>query len=70
MTDLSLFTQPQAPDERIVAPTELAELPRNPRVIDGEVTGSWYPRPIWPALTASGVMLAMGLASIAQEVAR
>jgi hypothetical protein len=70
MTDLTVFAQPPAPNERIVARAELEELRRNPPVIDGEVTGSWFPRPIWPALTASGALLALGLASLAQEALR
>lgn len=71
MTDLTLA--PHAPvqaNERVAAAAELAELRRNPRVIDGEVTGSWFPRPIWPALATSGFLLALGLASVTQEVIR
>jgi hypothetical protein len=70
MTDLAVSVQPSAPDERIVAPAELEELLRSPRVIDGEVTGSWFPRPIWPTVVGSGALLALGLVSVVQEVLR
>jgi hypothetical protein len=71
MTDLTLV--PHAPiraNERVIAAADLAELRRNPRVIDGEVTGSWFPRPMWPALTTSSVLLAIGVVSLLQEVVR
>lgn len=67
MAELAIFSQPDAPSERIVAAAELAELRRNPQVIDGE----WYvPRPIWPILAASIGLLALGVASVVQEVVR
>lgn len=71
MTDLTLAPHaPVAANERVVAAAELAELRRNPLIIDGEVTGSWFPRPIWPALTASAVMLALGVGRVIVEVVR
>jgi hypothetical protein len=71
MTDLTLASHTAVvPNERIAAAAELAELRRNPRVIDGEVTGSWFPRPFWPILTASAAMLAIGVAGLVQEVLR
>lgn len=70
MADPAVFSQPGAPNERIVAAAELAQLRRNPLVIDGVVTGSWFPRPIWPALLGSGALLALGVAAVVQEVTR
>lgn len=74
MTDLVLLSQPtlalSPADERVIAAAELAELRRNPRVIDGEVAGSWFPRPIWPVLATSGALLALGVARLIQEVVR
>ena len=70
MTDLAVFSQPPAPDERIVAPAELELLLQGPTVIDGQVIRSWYPRPIWPILVASGGLLAIGVVSVVQEVLR
>ena len=43
---------------------------RNPRVIDGEVTDSWFPRPMLPMLVSSGALFAMGLAALIQEATR
>jgi hypothetical protein len=68
MTDLTVVSH--SPSVRVIAAAELAEQRRNPRVIDGEVTGSRYPRPIWPALVSSAVMAGIAAASIVQEVAR
>jgi hypothetical protein len=62
-TSTDLIVKP-APSTAVVGPD------RNPRVIDGEVTGSWIPRPILPILAGSGALLAMGLAALVQEAIR
>ena len=42
----------------------------DPRVIDGEVTGSWFVRPIVPILAGSGALFALGVAALVQEALR
>ena len=66
------------PTERIVNPAPSTEVAlrapsapaRNPRVIDGEVTGSWVVRPMLPMLASSGVLFALGVAALVQEAVR
>ena len=58
------------PHAAIGARPTAVEQVRNPRVIDGEVTGSWFPRPMLPMLAGSAAMFALGLAALVQEAIR
>lgn len=58
------------PHAAIGARPAAAEQARNPRVIDGEVTGSWFVRPMLPMLASSGVLFALGVAALIQEAVR
>ncbi len=49
---------------------DLVTTGNDPHVIDGEVTGSWFPRPMLPMLAGSAAMLAVGLAALVREVVR
>lgn len=53
-----------------VARPAAVEHARNPRVIDGEVTGSWFVRPMLPMLAGSGALFALSVAALVQEALR
>lgn len=65
------------PTDLILSPIARTEVARpaaapagDPRVIDGEVTGSWFPRPMLPMLVSSGVLFALSVAALVQEALR
>ena len=70
MTNPTQLILAQSPNTEVARPAAAPAPAGDPRVIDGEVTGSWFPRPMLPMLAGSAAMFALGLAALVQEAIR